>query len=188
MTPDGRCGAPTSGSGKPCLKWPIRGATCCATHGGSTRRVRVAAKANVMEAEHHKKVARLAVGPVEDVDHELRVAAAQDVAFLDEVSSKLPEIRDWRYEHPRSGEQLHALVQVLERAYERRTKSLTAVARLQTEREKLALDTRRVEMEEGQAQLAKQLILGALAHLGLPETQVRTARRWIGEQLRQLPA
>lgn len=44
------CSAVSSQSGEPCRKPPIRGATVCASHGGSAPQVREAAKRRLLEA------------------------------------------------------------------------------------------------------------------------------------------
>jgi hypothetical protein len=46
-----RCVARSSRTGEPCKKWAVRGATVCATHGGSTRHIRAKAAERVALAE-----------------------------------------------------------------------------------------------------------------------------------------
>jgi hypothetical protein len=70
-----RCVARSSRTGEPCKKWAVRGATVCATHGGSTRHIRAKAAERVALAEAAARGKRSPWDALEDVH------ATSDVLF-----------------------------------------------------------------------------------------------------------
>jgi hypothetical protein len=72
---EGRCTGRSSRTGKPCRRWPVKGAKVCATHGGRAPQVLAAAERRRIE-----QAAELAVAT-----YGLPREVAPDVALLEEV-------------------------------------------------------------------------------------------------------
>lgn len=67
MNDDRRCTAHTT-AGRPCRKAPIKGATVCATHGGSAPQVRAAAARRAATLEAHAEAERMLAAAGVDAD------------------------------------------------------------------------------------------------------------------------
>lgn len=159
-------------NGQPCEKPPIKGATVCASHGGSAPQVKAKAALRVAEEEVRKSLAELDVEPVGDPFAELSKLAGQAVSWKDQLAAKVNELTEIRYEASGAGtEQLRAEIALFERAMDRCAHILVAIG-------KLGIDERMVRITERQIETLGQAINGALDDAGVNGEQavaVRTA-------------
>jgi hypothetical protein len=168
-----RCVATASSTGERCRKAPVRGATVCATHGGSVGRVKAAAARRVAES------AALAVwqrhngdGPAPvDVVAELARLAAEITAFKDWAGDQLAALSagDWAAMDPATA----ARVALFERSLDRAGRLLTDLARLGLDsRTRFGLDLRA---------LSQRAVAPAATATDLDELRAR-----VGKALREL--
>jgi hypothetical protein len=124
-----RCVATASSTGEQCRKAPVRGATVCATHGGSVGRVKAAAARRVAESAALAVWQRHGNGhePV-DVAAELARLTAEVTAFKDWAGSQLAALTagEWDALDPGTA----ATLGLWERALDRAARVLADVARL----------------------------------------------------------
>jgi plasmid stability protein len=188
-----RCGLVHERNGRPtcvahtktgfCKKFPVHGATVCATHGASVKRVRAAADRRVAESEA-TKILEIAgtYESVEDPFTALADLAGEIVAVKEALREKveiLPTLEDVGAE--RYATQLHVLMQ----AYER---FLTHSARVLTDMSRLDLTDRIARMhaavDAATAGLVESALSQALAHSALTEPQRADVLREFGARLR----
>lgn len=172
------CGARTR-NGKTCKHeagWYTDhfGSGRCKMHGGNTPN----GKKGAVEDGARLILARLDVEPVADPLAELSKLAGQVCAWRDAIAGKVNELLDIRYSQD-SGEQLRAEVAVYERAMDRCTTILTAMA-------KLNIDERLAKISERQAQLVEAAVLAAIAAAGLDGEQTRVFQATLTQQIREL--
>lgn len=135
------------------------GTGSCKHHGGSTRNHRKAA----VEAQARIELARLDVPPVDDPLSELAKITGQVIAWKDQIAGKVNELTSLRYS-TETGEQLRAEVGLLERAFDRCEKFLTAMARLN-------IDERLAAISEQRAELIISVMVAALERAGIEGAQ-----------------
>lgn len=131
--------------GQPCGNYPIKGGTVCGYHGGKAPQVRAKARERQAEEQAKKELARLDVPPVDDPLSELARITGQVIAWKDAIAVKVNELTSLRYS-TETGEQLRAEVGLLERAFDRCEKFLTAMARLNIDERLAAISEQRAEM------------------------------------------
>ena len=147
------CGLPSGwGTGHP-------GTGNCKLHGGSTPNGRKHALAEQARIE----LARLDVAPVEDPLSELAKITGQVIAWKDQIAAKVNELTSIRYS-TEGGEQLRAEVALLERAFDRCEKFLTAMARLN-------IDERLAKISEERAEVIITVFTAALERAGIQGEQ-----------------
>jgi hypothetical protein len=139
----------------------MKGQLVCYKHGGASPQAKAAAQVRLAEQKAMTEIARLQVEPVGNALEALQHHAAIVIAWRDECSALVDELGDrMRYESTMRIEQLRSEVAIFERALDRATATLTALARCQTD-ERLAQISQR-KAETLAAALAASL---ALAHL-----------------------
>lgn len=140
----------------------------CRKHLGNAPTVARAAERERVEAEARAELARLDVAPVDNPLAELQKLAGQVLAWKDALGNMVNGLTDIRYGDEHGGEQLRSEVALFERAMDRCERVLVAMARLN-------IDERLVRLTERQAQLANEVLKGALADLGIDhrEDEVR---------------
>lgn len=141
-----RCGG-TNRQGAPCGLAAGQGTSHpgtgnCKHHGGSTPNGRKHAVAE----QARQELARMDVEPVDDPLSELARIAGQVIAWKDAIAAKVNELTSLRYENENGGEQLRAEVGLLERAFDRCEKFLTAMARLNIDERLAAISEQRAEL------------------------------------------
>jgi hypothetical protein len=134
----------------------------CKHHGGSTSRGRTHAVNEQVKIE----LARLDVPAVEDPLSELAKITGQVIAFKDQIAAKVNELTSIRYS-TETGEQLRAEVGLLERAFDRCERFLTAMARLN-------IDERLARISEERAELIITVLTIALERAGIEGEQFDT--------------
>lgn len=158
-----QCAATSKRSGQRCKRRPSPGAKTCYIHGGRTAK----AGERVLEQQARTELARLDVAPVDDPLSELAKITGQVIAFKDQIAAKVNELTSIRYS-TESGEQLRAEVGLLERAFDRCEKFLTAMARLN-------IDERLTAIAEAQAEVILSVFSAALEHAGITGDQADAA-------------
>lgn len=131
--------------GQPCGNWPIKGGTVCGYHGGKAPQVKAKARERVAEEQARAQLARLDVEPVDDPLSELARITGQVIAWKDQIAAKVNELTSIRYS-TETGEQLRAEVGLLERAFDRCERFLTAMARLNIDERLAAISEQRAEV------------------------------------------
>lgn len=166
-----------------CKRWPTRGATVCATHGGSAPQVRAAAAERVLDDQVRELLAQLGTpkgAPVDNPLDALARLAGQILSFKDAVGELVNELREIRYTDSKGSEQLRSEVALYERAMDRAITVLAAMARLK-------IDERLVAISELQAEMLFRAVNAGFASAGVNEPEVLTeARRVVARELRVL--
>lgn len=180
--PDKRkcAGTNTSGerAGQPCGRWAIRGGTVCRTHGGAAPQVKAAAKARLVEKDIAETLGRLNVTPIHDPLTALAELAGEITAWKELAADRVAKLKDLASRNFLSGsDEVHAEIQVYERALDRTVHVLATIARLN-------IDERLVKISQQQADLVKTALLGALDDAGLPREQQREAAGHLARRLR----
>lgn len=154
-----KCTGRSSRTGEPCQAYPVRGAKVCVAHGGRAPQVKAKARERAVEQQARAELARLDVDPVEDPLSELAKIAGQVIVFKDQVAARVNELNSIRYS-TETGEQLRAEVGLLERAFDRCEKFLTAMARLN-------IDERLARISEERAEFIITVLTIALERAGI---------------------
>jgi hypothetical protein len=173
-------GTNTSGTrkGQPCGKWALKGATVCRTHGGGAPQVQAAAKARLVEKDITQALGKLDVRPVHDPLTALAELAGEITAWKELAADRVAALKDLASRNFLSGsDEVHAEIQVYERALDRTVHVLATIARLN-------IDERLVKISQQQADLVKTALLGALDDTGLPREQQREAAGHLARRLR----
>ena len=140
-----KCAGRSSRTGEPCQAYPVRGAKVCVAHGGKAPQVKAKAAERQAEEQARAVLARLDVAPVDAPLSELAKITGQVIAWKDAIAAKVNELTSLRYENENGGEQLRAEVGLLERAFDRCEKFLTAMARLNIDERLAAISEQRAE-------------------------------------------
>lgn len=177
---DGRCNRRSSRTGKPCKKYPVKGAKVCATHGGKAPQVKAAAERRVAE-QAAEKAART---------YGLPVAIPADRALLDELHRTVGHVtwlgaligdmdQDGLTQWGEGGKQASVWVGL----YQDERRHLAKVAKdvLGT-----SLAERQVKLAEEQGALLAAVIGRILDRLGLTEQQQGLVRVVVPEELRKI--
>jgi hypothetical protein len=171
-----RCTAHSSRTGEPCKMWAIRGGKVCHKHGGKAPRVKAAAATRVVEQDIAQTLGRLNVTPVHDPLTALADLAGEITAWKELAADRVAKLKDLAARNFLSGtDEVHAEIQVYERALDRCIHVLATIARLN-------IDERLVKISEQQAAIVKEALMGAQADAGVArdvqrETAVHLARR-----------
>jgi hypothetical protein len=164
--------------GKPCGRFSTRGADVCRSHGAGAPQVRAAAAERVLDGKVRETLARLGVGEVSDPLTTLARLAAEVLAWKDATAALVNELRELRYEDSKGGEQLRSEVLLWERALDRATQVLVAMARLR-------LDERLVAVNEQVAAMIVRAVDAGLTAAGVTSGEARElARQAASRQLR----
>lgn len=170
-------------AGQRCGRYPIRGATVCASHGGKTPTVLAAAQrrlaARTLEADARAVLAYEATEPIGDPVLELALLAAEVKATVRAIGERVNALQDVRFESLTGTEQVRAELTLLGDYQDRLARMLTALGRLD-------LDGRRVRMTEAQAALIVTAVNQLLAHLALTPDQAAEARTVFAGIVREL--
>lgn len=143
----------------------IAGSTVCRMHGGSAPQVRRAARRRLAIAQADKELRDLDYEPVNDPIEELADIAGQAKALMEWSAARVAELsNDLDYRDAKDVDQLKAVVGLYERAMDRAARLVEACARL-------GLDERRVQLEEGQAELVVAAMRLAVLRAGLTQPQ-----------------
>lgn len=153
-----QCTARSKRSGKRCRAFAVRGASVCRTHGGAAPAVRAKAQARLLaqqaEADAGRVLAHEATERLENPLEALGRLAVEALALKDALAARVNAL-----DRIRAGagevEQLRVEVSLYERALDRSAKFLDLLARNNWEE-------RRVELEQGRAQLVTAAFLAAL--------------------------
>lgn len=174
-----RCTGHSSRTGDPCKLWPVKGSTVCHKHGGAAPQVRKKATLRLVESSARELFGRIAPEPV-PVDNPLAAYAdfaGRVMAWLDLMDSQLDDLRSVGYESERVGEQIHAAIQLYERAMDRANTVLASYARLN-------IDERLSGITERQAEQVVRALDAVIAFLGASGPQAIEARKVGAQQLR----
>jgi hypothetical protein len=171
-------GTNTSGTraGQPCGKWALKGSTVCRTHGGGAPQVQAAAKQRLAEKAITEALGKLDVKPVHNPLTALAELAGEITAWKELAAERVAQLRELAQRNFMSGaDEVHAEIQVYERALDRCVHVLATIARLN-------IDERLVKISEQQAAIVKEALMGAQADAGVArdvqrETAVHLARR-----------
>jgi hypothetical protein len=173
-----RCTAHSSRTGEPCRKWAIRGGKVCNKHGGQAPRVAAAAKARIVEQDIAKTLGRLTIVPIHDPLTALADLAGEISAWKELAAARVAKLKELAQRNYATGsDEVHAEIQVYERALDRCVGVLATIARLN-------IDERLVKISEQQAAIVKTALMGALDDTGLPREQQREAAGHLARRLR----
>lgn len=145
----------------------------CKLHGGSSPSGNTFA---IKEIER-RKLAEIDVAPLTDPLTELSKVAGQVCAWRDAIAERVQELTSIRYEL-KSGEQLRSEVALFERAMDRCTTVLVAIA-------KLNIDERLARITEAQALAVDQAVHDALIAAGLTAEQQDAVQRELSKLLQR---
>jgi len=162
------------GSGDRCINSTMHGQLVCYNHGGANARARAAGARRVAEAEARELLnAVLEDAPpmrsVGDVYEDLLSVAGVARTWRELLQKRVAQLEEYGYNTERAGEQLRSDVALFERALDRSAKIGEAMARLNLDERRQALD----ERVAGQLAAAIRLILEDLDLT--PEQQKRAA-------------
>lgn len=187
-----KCTAKSKRSGERCKRWPIRGGTVCAIHGGNSPTVRAAAKRRLEEAEAQKAVVTLGVRrdvmPGDALLEEVQWTAGH-VMFL---RSKVQELEDkelvWGLAKEEVGDDgvkvTHAAsTSVWYDLYERERKHLVQVCSAAL---KAGVEERRVRLAESQGAQVAAVIQRVLDGLELSADQLELVPTVVPAALRAI--
>lgn len=144
-----RCKVIARTTGIQCQKPPMKGQEICATHGGMAPQNRRAARRRLAEHEVAQELERLKGRPISDVGelYELLAAVGGRVAAMIEVTAeRVAELDSWSQTDVFGREEARAAVRMYGDALDRGTRYLSAMAKLDLEGRRLALDQRRAEV------------------------------------------
>jgi hypothetical protein len=165
-----RCHAKTH-KGEPCGFYAMEGQLVCRKHGGMAPQARVAAKVRQGEEKARRQLARLDLPPVENALEALRQHAAVVIEWRDRTAGMVNVLNgEIRFESSVRLEQLRSEVMLWERALDRATVTLSALARCQ-------VDERLTTIRENDARRIEGALSKALAEAGLTGDAAARARR-----------
>lgn len=160
-------------SGEPCSARAMNGADKCRMHVGKK------AAAVIVEAKARQQLARMDVAPITDPLTELGKIAGEVVAWKDSMREKVNALTSIRYDAGESGEQLRAEVALLERAFDRCERFLTAMARLD-------IDERLARVTIAQKLMVLRAVEAALASAGVAGPAAVEAKKVAARHLREV--
>lgn len=189
-----RCTARTARGA--CRRWPVAGATVCATHGGSARQVKAAAGRRLAAAEWSRTFGEPAAeaDPAETVLQEIRYTAGHVAWLRDRVQETDPEALVWGVESQTTrGSGEFPGVDVTHAA-----KASTWLVLYQQERDRLlrqceiahrmGIEERHVELAERLGGLVADLLRNVLDDLQLTDAQQLLAAEAMPRRLRAVTA
>lgn len=177
MTTKALCTAMSKHSMERCRRYPADGATVCINHGGGSPQARRKAAERVTEQNLRKQHSGMRKKRVEDPLTELQKLAGEVIAWKELLSEKVQNLTEMRYEGTGNvGEQLRSEVGLFERAMDRCTNTLSAIA-------KLDIDERLVSIKEREADLFEQVMMRTFAKMGLDDEQRARAGQIVAAEI-----
>jgi hypothetical protein len=178
---DRRCAA-RNRSGEQCGRAPVKGAPVCSMHGGKAPQVAAAARTRVVEALAARQLRAEGYEPTINPVEELLSLGSEVTALKDVLRTRVAELSDpeWVTTSKAAVEDVRAVVSAYERALDRCERTLISLLRLD-------LDSRRVRIEERQAEIVAQAVEAALAALGIDD-HAPAFRKAFAEELRRVAA
>lgn len=166
-------------NGEPCSNWPMHEQKVCHAHGGRSPQAIRAAELRLMERQARELFGKLVptLQPVENPLAAYAELAGRVIAWMELMDSLLDELSGVGYESEYTGEQVHAAIQLYERAMDRANTVLASYARLR-------IDERLAEITERQKMTVVRAIEAALDEIGIPPAERAGARREVARQLR----
>lgn len=172
-----RCKAKRSGDGQPCKSYAMAGQLVCARHGGMAPQNRAAAAVRIEEDKAKRELARLELEPVTNALEALQHHAAVVVAWRDRCAEMVNKLEERiRFESSLKIEQLRSEVTLWERALDRATVTLSALARAQVDERLAAISQRKADMMAA-------ALSAALQRAGLTSDQAATVRKDFAKRL-----
>jgi len=169
-------------NGDPCPNWSMKGQMVCVKHGGGAPQNRAAAMIRIEEAKARKELARLDVEPVTNALEALQLHAAIVIAWRDRCAEMVNKLEDRiRFESSVKIEQLRSEVVLWERALDRASVTLAALARAQ-------VDERLARIRQQQADMLAEVMTLALADAGITGDQAAALRTCYSRRLRAIAA
>lgn len=150
----------------------------CKLHGGATPQQKAGAARTRAEAETRAVLADLDVHPVADPLQALLELAGQTLAWQAATASLVNQLDGIRYAGQNGAEQLRAEVGLYERAMDRASSVLSAIARLN-------IEDRVARISERQADVITGAVVAGLTAAGLTGDQLVTAQRAAAQHLRE---
>ncbi len=169
------CGAKTR-QGRPCRLVPMLGQVRCRMHGGGSPQARRAAEVRVTEARVAAVVGELVTTPCDDPLSALTELAGEVLAWRDVLRREISRLTDLATTDEFGVERAKAVVELYERAMDRASRLLVAIA-------KLDLDARFVKVTEAQGAIVAAALERALSRYGLYRDDVRVA---LADELRRV--
>lgn len=171
-----QCIATSRTTGKRCRNAALKGGTVCKFHGGSAPHVRAAFAANAEAERVEKAIGRLNPTAIGNPLEELKILAAEVVAWKNALRAHVEKLEHLRYstEH---GEQIRGEILLFEKALDRCANVLGLIA-------KLNIDDRLVAIEEAKVARMLQALDGTLDHLGLSVEQRLAGKKEMARRLR----
>lgn len=132
--------------GRSCGNYAMAGQLVCRLHGGASPQAKAAAAVRLAEQKALTEIARLDVVPINNALEALQEHAAIVVAWRDDCAAMVSGLKDRiRFESSVRIEQLRSEVVLWERALDRATVALTALARCQVDDRLAAISARKAE-------------------------------------------
>lgn len=150
----------------------------CKLHGGATTAQTTGAERVRAEAETRAVLADLDVAPVDDPLRALLDLAGQTLAWQQATAALVNRLDGVRYSGMNGAEQLRAEVGLYERAMDRASSVLSAIARLNIEDRVARVTARQVDVVTG-------AVVAGLTAAGLTGDQLVTAQRATAQHLRE---
>jgi hypothetical protein len=166
-------------NGEPCGNYALTGATVCTVPGRRAPQVRAKAERNVRERAITDQLARLDAAPVGNPLEELQRLAGQAVSWKDAMAGKVNELTGLSYKSTLGQEQVRSELLLWERALDRCTTVLVAIA-------KLGIDERLARVEERKAELIAVAVREAITAAGVGTARAEEVKHGVVLRLRAL--
>ena len=176
-----QCVATSKRSGERCKRLASRGQRVCAMHGGKAPQALQAARVRLLEEDAARMVERLEGTPIADVTDlydQIAKTGGRVLALVDLAAERVAALKDWTALDVFSREEARADLQLYERSLDRAGRFLAALARVDLEAKRTAIDERR-------ADIVTAALLAVLAHrdLGLDDARRTRARELLAAEL-----
>lgn len=173
-----KCGRKAKSTGEPCTRPAGPGGIPCRFHGGAAKKLRAVGHLRLAEQRATELLARMDVEPTADPLRELSKLAGQVLAWRDVCADMVNKLTSVRYDGGEAaGEQLRAEVALFERALDRCTTVLVAIA-------KLDIDARLARISEAQAEVVVRALEAGLTAAAVEGPAVARARAAVERVLR----
>ena len=173
-----KCGRKSKQTGEPCKRPSGPNGEPCRHHGGASPQVKAKAVQLKVEREIAGALGKLNVTPVHDPLTALAELAGEILAWKELAAERVARLQDLARENRVTGtDEIRAEILVFERAMDRAVTVLATIARLN-------IDERLVRINERQAEIVKQALLGALSDSGVARDVQREAAGHLARRLR----